>query len=69
MALQRMILVRLELWENSCQTPQPPPPVKKTIKTNDRSYNKCTQVRRHQDPYLKTEKQKTGTHPHSHYRN
>ena len=58
MALQRMILVPPELWENRCQTPPPPPPVKKIIKTNDHSYKKWTQVRLHQVPYLKTEKQK-----------
>jgi len=58
MALQRMILVPPELWENRCQTPPPPPPVKKIIKTNDHSYNKWTQVRLYEDPYLETEKQK-----------
>jgi len=63
MALQRMILVPAELWESRCQTPPPPPPVKKIIKTNDHSYNKLTQVRLHQDPYLKTEKQKRETIP------
>lgn len=59
MALQRMILVPPELWENRTQVPQPqPPPVKKILKSKDHSYNKWTQVRLHQDPYLKTEKRK-----------
>ena len=56
MALQRMILVPPELWE-SRQTPLPPP-VKKILQSRDHSYKKWTQVRLHQDPYLKTEKQK-----------
>jgi len=55
MALQRMILVPPELWENRSQEP---PPVKKILKSKDHSYNKWTQVRLHQDPYLKTEKRK-----------
>jgi len=55
MALQRMILVPPELWENRSQEP---PPVKKILKSKDHSYNKCTQVRLHHDPYLKTEKRK-----------
>ena len=60
MALQRMILVPPESWETRCQTPPPPPPppVKMIIKSNDHSYNKWTQVRLHQYPYLETEKQK-----------
>jgi len=53
-----MILVPPKLWENRCQAAPPPPPVKKIIKTSDQSYNKWTQVRNHQDPYLKTEIQK-----------
>jgi hypothetical protein len=57
MALQRMILVPPELWEKRSQT-TPPPPVKKILDSNDHSYNKWTQVRLHQDPYLKTEKRK-----------
>ena len=55
MALQRMILVPPELWENRSL---PPPPVKKIIKSKDHSYNKLTQIRLHQDPYLKTDKRK-----------
>ena len=55
MALQRMILVPPELWENRSLAP---PPVKKILKSNDHSYNKWTQIRMHQDPYLKTEKRK-----------
>ena len=51
-----MILVLPELWE-SHQT-QPPPPVKNILQSKDHSYNKWTQVRLHQDPNLKTEKQK-----------
>ena len=38
------------------------PPGKK-IKSKDHSYNKWTRVRLHQDPYLKTEKQKRETIP------
>jgi hypothetical protein len=52
MALQRMILVLSELWENSFQTP---PPVKQILKSTEHSYNKWNQVRLHQDPYLKNE--------------
>jgi len=60
MALQRMILVPTELWENRCQTPPPPtpPPVKKILETKGHSYDKWNQFRLHQDPHLKTEKQK-----------
>ena len=50
-----MILVLPELWE-SRQTP-PPSPVKKTLQSQDHRYNKWTQVRLHQDSYLKNEKQ------------
>jgi hypothetical protein len=56
MVLQHMILVPPELWEN--RTQEPPPTVKEILKSKDRSYNKLTQVRLHQDPYLKTEEQK-----------
>jgi hypothetical protein len=56
MALQRMILFPPELWENRSQAP--PPPVKKILYSKDHSYNKWTQVRLHQHPYLKTEKLK-----------
>ena len=54
MALQHLILVPSELWENSSQEP---PSVKKILNSKDHSYNKWTHVRFHQDPYLKTEKQ------------
>jgi hypothetical protein len=57
MALQRMILVPRELWENRCQTSSPQP-VKKILKSKDDNYDKWTRFRLHQDPYLKTEKQK-----------
>ena len=53
-----MILVPPELWENLCQAPIQTPPVKKIHITNYDNYNKWTQVRFHQDPYLKNEKQK-----------
>jgi hypothetical protein len=56
MALQRMILVPPELWEKRSQSP--PPPVNKILKSNDHSYNKWTQIRLQQDPYLKNEKRK-----------
>jgi hypothetical protein len=56
MALQRMILVPPELWENRSQAP--PPPVKKILNSKDHSYNKWTQIGLHQDKYLKTEKRK-----------
>ena len=55
MALQRMILVPPELWENRSL---PPPPLKNIIKSKDHSYNKWTKIRLHQNPYLKTEKRK-----------
>ena len=55
MALQRMILVPPELWENRSL---PPTPLKKIIKSKDHSYNKWTKIRLHQNPYLKTEKRK-----------
>ena len=55
MALQRMILVPPELWENRSM---PPPPLKKIIKSKDHSYNKWTKIRLHKDPYLKIEKRK-----------
>jgi len=55
MALQRMILLPPELWENRSQEP---PTVKKILKSKDHIYNKWTQIRLHQDPYLKTEKRK-----------
>ena len=61
MALQHMIIVPPELWENR-QTP-PTPLVKKILQSKDRSYNEWTQVRLHQDPYLKTEKQKRAPIP------
>ena len=62
MALQSFILVPRELWQNRCQTP-PPPPVKKVLNIKDHSSNKWTQVRLHQDPYLKTGKQKRESIP------
>jgi hypothetical protein len=52
MALQRMILVPLELLEKRCQTPSPLLPVKTILKSKDHSYNKWTRVRLQQDPYL-----------------
>jgi hypothetical protein len=55
MALQRMIFVPPEQWEN--RSHEPPPPVKEILKRKCYSY-KWTQVHLHQDPYLKTEKQK-----------
>ena len=48
MALQRMILVPSELWEN--RTQEPPLPVKEILKSKNHSYNKWNQVRLHQDP-------------------
>jgi hypothetical protein len=56
MALQRMILVPPELWENQSQAT--PPPVKKIPNSKDHSNNKWNKVRLHQDPYLKTKKRK-----------
>jgi hypothetical protein len=47
MALQRMILIPPEMWENRCQTPQP---VKHIFISKDRIYNNWTEVRLHQDP-------------------
>ena len=60
MALQHMILVPPELWENRSL---PLPTVKKIIKSKDHSYNKWTKIRFHQDPYLKTDKRKRETIP------
>jgi len=56
MALQRMILVPPEMWETRSQAS--PSPVKTILKREDHSYNKWTKVRLHQDPFLKSEKQK-----------
>jgi hypothetical protein len=53
MALKRMILVPPELWENRSHAT--PPTVQKILNSKDHSYNKWTQVRLHQEPYLKTE--------------
>jgi len=50
MALQRMILVPPEMWENRSQT-LPPPPVKKILNSKGHSYRKWTKVRLHQDPF------------------
>jgi len=58
MALQRIILVPLVTWE----TPQAsPPPVKTILNSKDHRYNKWTKIRLHQDPVLKSEKQKLET--------
>jgi len=56
MALRRMILVPPEMWETRSQAS--PPPVKTILNRIDHSYNKWTKVRLHQDPFLKSEKQK-----------
>jgi hypothetical protein len=56
MAFKRMILIPPELWENRFTSS--PPPVKKTLNSKDNSFDKWTQVRVHEDPYLKIEKQK-----------
>ena len=55
MALQSIILVPPDLWQNR-QTP--PPAVKKILQSKNHIYNKWTEVRLYQEPYLKTEKQK-----------
>jgi hypothetical protein len=52
-----MILVPPEMWENRTQTLSPPP-VKKILNSKDHGYNKWTKVRLHQEPFLKSEKQK-----------
>ena len=57
MSLQRMILVSLEMWETRSQASSPPS-VKTILNSKDHSYNKWTKVRLHQDPFLKSEKQK-----------
>jgi len=46
------------MFENRSQTLPPPPPVKKILNSEGHSYNKWTKVRLHQDPFLKSEKQK-----------
>ena len=56
--MQRIILVLLELCENRSLQSLPPPTFEEIIKSKDHSYNKWTEVRLHQDPYLKTEKPK-----------
>ena len=50
-----MILVLPEIWGNHSQAP---PPAKKIRKSKNQSYNKWTKLRLHQDPYLRSEKQK-----------
>jgi len=57
MALQRVILVPPELWENLWQE-SPSPPVKKILICKYHSYKNWTKFRLHQDTYLKVEKQK-----------
>ena len=54
--MQRTIPVPPELWENRSKAPSPR--VKKTLKSNEQNYTKWTQIRMHQDTYLKTENQK-----------
>ena len=56
MALQRMILVPPEIQETRSNAS--PPPVKTILNSEDHSFNKWTKVRLHQDPFLKSEKQK-----------
>ena len=56
MALQWMFLVPPEMLETRSQTT--PPPVKTILNCKDHSYNKRMKVRLHQDPFLKSEKQK-----------
>jgi hypothetical protein len=51
-----MNLIPPELWEYRSQSS--PPTIQKIIKSKDPSYNKWTQVRLHQDPFLKTDKRK-----------
>jgi hypothetical protein len=57
MAIKRTLLIPPELWKNCAQT-SAPPPVNKILKSTDHTYDKWTQFRVHQDPYLKTEKLK-----------
>ena len=61
MALQRKILVPPEMWETYAQAS--PPPVKTILKSKDHRYNKWIKVRLHQDPFLKSEKQKREPNP------
>ena len=56
MALQPVILVPPEMWETRSKAS--PPPVKTIINSKNHSYNKWTKIRMHQDPFLKSEKQK-----------
>ena len=51
-----MVLVPPEMWETRSQAS--PPPVKTILNSKDRSYNKWTKIRLHEDPFLKSEKQK-----------
>jgi hypothetical protein len=50
-----MKLVPPEMWETRSQTL---PPVKTILNSKDHSYTKWNEVRLHQDPILKREKQK-----------
>jgi hypothetical protein len=56
MALQRMILVPPEMWET--RSPALPTPPVTILNSKDHSYNNWTKGRLHQDPFLKSEKQK-----------
>ena len=61
MSLQHMILVPPELWEKRQIPPPQQLPFKKIFHSKDHNYNKWNQVRLHQDPYLRNEKQKGET--------
>ena len=59
--IQRMILFPPEMWESRSQAS--PPPVKTILNSKDHSYKKWMKVRLHQDPFLKSEKQKRDPSP------
>ena len=61
MALLRMILVPQEMCETRSKAS--PPPVKTILNSKDHTCNIWTTVRLHQEPFLKSEKQKRGPIP------
>jgi len=56
--MQRRIVGPPDLWENCSQEPPPTASSQEILESKDHSYKKLTQVRLHQNAYLKTEKQK-----------
>ena len=61
MALQRMILFPPEMWKSRFRASLLP--VKTILNSEDHSYDKWSKIRLHQDPFLKSEKQKRESIP------